>query len=123
MSSGKVWACGGTFNVNTGQARHFMSAEEFQTFVPERGWCTYLPACAVLIRAQCFEDIGLFSEEFFHLVEDVDFCIRAARKGWMLALAPGSPAQHKGSASLARFSPLYNYYEQRNRLSVIRKYR
>jgi GT2 family glycosyltransferase len=120
---GRVWACGGTFDVDTGHARHFMSEQEFHAFVPFRGWCAYIPACLLLIRRQCLEDIGLFSERFFHLVEDVDFCIRANRGGWKLALAPGARVLHKGSASMARFSPLYNYYEQRNRLFVIRQYR
>jgi GT2 family glycosyltransferase len=100
-----------------------MSQEEFRDFVPAHGCCPYIPACLLLIRRQCFEEIGVFSERFFHLVEDVDFCIRADRAGWKLALAPDASVLHRGSASLTRFSPLYNYYEQRNRLFVVRQYR
>jgi GT2 family glycosyltransferase len=71
----------------------------------------------------CIDDIGLLSERFFHLAEDVEYCIRAERKGWIVALASEASVQHKGSSSLTRFSPLYNYYEQRNRLFVIQQYR
>jgi GT2 family glycosyltransferase len=119
----KVWACGGTFNVNTGQAKHFFSDKEFRAFVPGGVWCTYMPACLLLIRRQCIQEIGPLSERFFHLAEDVEYCVRAARKGWRLELAPNAMVFHKGSSSMARFSPLYNYYEQRNRLYVVRQYR
>jgi hypothetical protein len=91
--------------------------------VPNEPWFLYIPACLLLIRRKCLEEIGIFSEKYFHLVEDVEFCVRAQRKGWELALDPDAVLFHKGSASLPRFSPLYNYYEQRNRLFVIRQYR
>jgi len=119
----KVWACGGCFNVNTGQAKHFLSEAEFKAFDCHQAWYRYLPACLVLVRRRCFEELGLLSERFFHLAEDVDFCLRAQRNGWLLALAPDARVFHRGSASLPRFSPLYNYYEQRNRLMIIREYR
>jgi GT2 family glycosyltransferase len=119
----KVWACGGAFNVNTGQARHFLSEKEFRGFLPTNTWYRYMPACLLLIRRDCIEDIGLLSERLFHLAEDVEYCIRAQRRGWMVALAPDASVLHKGSSSLARFSPLYNYYEQRNRLFVVQQYR
>jgi GT2 family glycosyltransferase len=119
----KVWACGGAFNVNTGQAKHFLSEKEFKEFVPKDAWYTYMPACLLLIKRACIEDIGFLSERFFHLAEDVDYCLRAERSGWVVDLASNASVLHKGSSSLARFSPLYNYYEQRNRLFVIRQYR
>jgi GT2 family glycosyltransferase len=119
----KVWAYGGAFNVNTGQARHFLSEQDFREFHPSNAWYRYMPACLLLIRRDCIEDIGPLSERFFHLAEDVEYCIRAQRKGWIVDLAPDASVSHKGSSSLARFSPLYNYYEQRNRLFVIQQYR
>src|SRR5438067_3198626 len=121
--AGKVWACGGAFNVNTGEAKHFLREADFESFTLPEGWFRYVPACSVLIRRACLQDIGLLSERFFHLAEDVEFSIKAQRRGWKLAIASNALLLHKGSASLARFSPVYNYYEQRNRLFVIQQYR
>jgi hypothetical protein len=119
----KVWAYGGAFNANTGSALHFLNESEHQRFVMQPPWYLYVPACVLLIKRTCIEGVGLFSERYFHLAEDLDYCIRAQQKGWSIALDPGVTVLHKGSASLARFSPLYNYYEQRNRLFVIQQYR
>src|SRR5215831_4977066 len=96
----KVWACGGAFNVNTGEARHFLSEREFREFLPRGRWYTYMPACLLMIRRACIEDIGLLSERFFHLAEDVEYCIRAERKGWIVDLASDASVLHKGSSSL-----------------------
>jgi GT2 family glycosyltransferase len=82
-----------------------------------------MPACLLLIRRECIEDIGLLSERLFHLAEDVEYCVRAQQKGWTVDLSTDASVLHKGSSSLARFSPLYNYYEQRNRLFVVQQYR
>lgn len=116
---GKVWAFGGIFNVNTGYAKHFLSEAEAQLCKIQPPLYLYVPGCVMLIRRECLEDSGFLNERFFHLAEDVDFCVRVQRRGWKLALAAGALVFHRGSASLGRFSPLYNYYEQRNRLFVI----
>jgi len=119
----KVWAYGGAFNVNTGSALHFLNEVELERFVKQPPWYLYVPACALLIKRKCIEDVGLLSERFFHLAEDVEYSIRAQERGWSIALDPSVTVLHKGSASMPRFSPLYNYYEQRNRLLVIQQYR
>lgn len=120
---GKAWACGAAFNVNTGCAKHFSSERELERFVREAPWFLYVPGCVALLRRECIEDVGLLSEKYFHLAEDVEYCVRAQQRGWKVAIAAKAMVSHKSSASLGRFSPLYNYYEQRNRLFVIKQYR
>ena len=120
---GEVWALGAAFNVNTGSATHFMSESQLKAFIPNGPWYLYVPGCLMLLKRTCMEDIGMFSERYFHLAEDVEYCVRAQNNGWKICVAPEATVRHKGSASMARFSPLYNYYEQRNRLFVIQQYR
>jgi GT2 family glycosyltransferase len=119
----RLWSYGGAFNLNTGQARHFLSEDERREFRIRQPWYLYVPACALLIRRECIQNAGFLSERYFHLAEDVEYCIRAQQKGWKIALDPRVTILHRGSASMSRFSPLYNYYEQRNRLFVVRQYR
>ena len=118
----RVWCYGGSFNVNTGAAVHFLNEHEAAQ-VLKKPLYRYLPACLWLLKRRCVESVGLLSEEFFHLCEDVEYCLRLQQKGWKLALTPNAVVYHKGSAAMERFSPVYNYYEQRNRLYVIKKYR
>ena len=42
----------------------------------------YLMSACWLIRRECIEDIGLLDENIFYAPEDVEYCIRAWKKGW-----------------------------------------
>jgi GT2 family glycosyltransferase len=122
---GRIWALGGMFNVNTGAATHFQSEEQFARASAslQPPWYLYVPGCVMLIKKKCLQDTGFLTERFFHLAEDVEFCVRAQRRSWTLGVAGEAIVFHKGSASMTKFSPVYNYYEQRNRLYLIRQYR
>ncbi len=118
---GRVWSYGGCFNVDNGSARHFRSEQEARLPLEEPLF-SYLPACLLMIRRKCIDDVGLLTDKYFHLGEDVEYCIRAQKKGWKTALTPRAVIYHKGSASMEHLSPVYNYYEQRNRLYIVNEY-
>lgn len=117
----KIWSYGGVFDVNTGMARHCKHEDESRKQYKHPVYF-YAQGCLLLIKAGCINDVGLLSELFFHLGEDVEYCVRAQRRGWKIALSPGSVIYHDASSSMRFFSPLYNYYEQRNRLYIIKEY-
>jgi GT2 family glycosyltransferase len=48
----------------------------------------YIPAAALLVRREVFERTGLLDERYFCYMEDVDFCLRAARDGFRIRYAP-----------------------------------
>jgi N-acetylglucosaminyl-diphospho-decaprenol L-rhamnosyltransferase len=54
-------------------------------------WAT---GCALLIRRDCLRDVGGFDEDFFLYYEDVDFCRRAATRGWKICFEPGLEVKH-----------------------------
>lgn len=56
-------------------------------------------AGAALYRRSLFEKIGLFDEDFFAYLEDVDFNMRAARNGSRCLYLPKAVVYHIGSAS------------------------
>ncbi len=56
-------------------------------------------AGAALYRRSLFERIGLFDEDFFAYLEDVDFNMRAARNGSRCLYLPEAVVYHIGSAS------------------------
>ena len=108
--------------MNREWAKHFLNEKEASRHLKEPLYI-YLPGCLWFVKRECIESCGLLSEKFFHLCEDVEYCIRVQRNGWKLALTSAAVAHHKGSASLRRMSPIYNYYEQRNRLYIIKEYK
>jgi len=77
------------------------------------------PAGAFLmVRRRVWEELGGFDEKFFPLwFEDVDFCRRAADRGYVFHYVPDAVAKHTGAHSIARLRvELRQYYWYRNLL-------
>ena len=72
-------------------------------------------AGAALYSRRLFEGIGLFDEDFFAYLEDVDVNFRACRAGLKCRYLAGAVVYHVGSASSgARISPLTVRLSTRN---------
>jgi GT2 family glycosyltransferase len=88
----------------------------------------YITGCCMLIDAEVFNAIGMLDEQLFAYFEDVDFCMRARRKGFESLCIPKSVIWHKVSASTRKglvegnTSPLKHYLMTRNRIITIRCY-
>jgi hypothetical protein len=54
---------------------------------------------SLLLRAEALRDVGLLDEDYFAYHEDVDWCLRARRKGWCVVWEPLSRILHGGSSS------------------------
>src|SRR5207248_1713807 len=48
----------------------------------------------LLVRRECFDQLGGLDERFFLYYEDVDFCRRARAKGWSVWYEPGVRVTH-----------------------------
>ncbi len=74
-------------------------------------------AGAALYRRCFFEDVGLFDEDFFLILEDVDLDFRGQLKGHRCYYIPTAVVHHVHSASIVKHSPLQIYHGTRNGLS------
>jgi GT2 family glycosyltransferase len=80
----------------------------------------FVCACSTLIRRDALEQVGLFDPDLFLYGEDLDFCLRARRAGFRLAVAPASVVYHKVSQSTGgEWSLRREYYLTRNGLTLI----
>jgi GT2 family glycosyltransferase len=82
---------------------------------------TFLSGCLMLIKASVIKEVGLFDENYFLYLEDVDLCFKFIKHGKVLAVNPDSIILHKESQSTGKKSNLTIYYNFRNRLYFIRK--
>ena len=78
-------------------------------------------AGAALYRRRVFEDVGLFDEDFFAYVEDVDWGFRARLRGWGCRYVPESVAYHLGAATTRRTTDLEVYLNRRNQIALVLK--
>jgi N-acetylglucosaminyl-diphospho-decaprenol L-rhamnosyltransferase len=54
----------------------------------------YIIGACQLIRREAIKDVGLFDENMFYGVEDVDFCLRTWKNGWKVVYNPFSQITH-----------------------------
>ncbi|MDD5617690.1 MAG: glycosyltransferase family 2 protein [Candidatus Omnitrophica bacterium] len=81
-------------------------------------------ACAVLIPRNAFTEVGFLDEKYFLYWEDTDFIVRVLAKGYVVKFVPHAVVYHKeGCSSGGRASPLAVYYNNRNRLYFMSKYK
>lgn len=76
----------------------------------------YVDGSCMLIRRHVLEDLAGFDPRYFHFWEDVDFCWRARRHGWIVAHANRCTIQHQTGSSTAGSGPMVMYYSLRNLL-------
>ena len=75
----------------------------------------YITGAAILIKREVIEKIGLLDESYFLYFEDADYCLRASRAGFNLAIVPQAKVTHVGSASTGSLgSALLLRYHYRN---------
>jgi N-acetylglucosaminyl-diphospho-decaprenol L-rhamnosyltransferase len=57
---------------------------------------------ALLVRRRALDAVGPLDESFFMYVEDLEWCWRAAHKGWEIWFEPAAVVVHVGNASGAK---------------------
>jgi GT2 family glycosyltransferase len=77
----------------------------------------YACGCALFVRREVLEKVGLLDARFFLTYEETDFCYRARAHGFSVAYVPRAVVWHKISASFGgNESPLVKYFMSRNYL-------
>ena len=61
-----------------------------------------LHGACMMIRCSALRSVGPLDSGFFMYDEDVDWCVRARKAGWLLWLVPGSRVLHHGGSSSNR---------------------
>ena len=83
----QAWG-GGRISRWSAYNRHYLAPTPFG---PE----SYITFASALIRRDCFDQLDGLFEGVFMYFEDADFCLRAHRSGWQLAVSPDTAILHK----------------------------
>lgn len=76
---------------------------------------------ALLIRSEALEDVGLFDEDFFAHMEEIDLCWRFHNAGWRVVNAPRSKIYHHSGWTLPPDRYQKKYLNHRNNLMMMIK--
>jgi len=114
---------GGRINPFVGRCFHLEQGKKYSEF-RSAGIATpsYVTGCSLLARVAMAEEVGLLDEGYFLYWEDADWCVRARRHGWGIAIADDSLVYHAGSGSLGSMSILKGYFLARNSIRFILKF-
>jgi GT2 family glycosyltransferase len=118
-----IWAAGGvlTWRQNLTTLRGFGERDgpEFRRELD----VDYLPGCALLVRREVFEKVGVFDDAYFAYTEDVDFGLRASRAGLRSRCIGGVAAYHAPSTSTGGgYNPRRKYMMAVNSIWFLRRY-
>jgi len=74
----------------------------------------FVSGCALLIRRECVESVGLLNGDYYLNFEDVEWCVLAQHSRYRVLYIPAAVVWHKVSATLGQASPANTYYMTRN---------
>lgn len=76
---------------------------------------------AMFMRRSVGDAVGLFDEDFFAHMEEIDLCWRMLLAGYKIYAVPQSVIYHYGGATLAMGNPRKVYLNHRNNLAMLIK--
>lgn len=81
----------------------------------------YAHGCAMMVRREVINAVGLMPEEYFLYYEEHDWSTSIRRSGYKIFYQPKSIVFHKESISVQKGSVLKTYYLNRNRILFMRR--
>ena len=82
---------------------------------------SYAHGAAMIVRREAIEKAGLMPEHYFLYYEEMDWCEKIKRAGYVIWVEPRAVIFHKESLSVGLNTPLKEYYMTRNRILFIRR--
>ncbi len=76
-----------------------------------------------LVSKKMYDEIGAYDTNFLFQSEEYDWQARAKEKGFKIMYAPGAKIWHKESMTIGKQSPFKAFYDARNPMIVVMKYK
>lgn len=90
--------------------------------IPEKVECDFLAACAVLVKREVLEKVGIMRRDYFVYWDDIEWCRRCKDAGYRLVALKDAHVWHKWSANTITKFAFTEYYGRRNRLRYFATY-
>ncbi|ACV12305.1 glycosyl transferase family 2 [Halorhabdus utahensis DSM 12940] len=117
-----VWFSEGSIDWITGKIQHTNMGKSKQSCNLQMYICNdCIPGCAMMIRSELFDRVGLLDPSYFLRFSDTEFSLRALNSGYDLVTDTSVEIFHKASSSSGSKFDL-SYYQSRNRWHLIRDY-
>lgn len=117
-SRGKVfWYAGGSIDWKNLDNFHRGVDEKDYGHFDQQQTSDFATGCALLIRRETLEKVGLLRKDYFLYYEDADWSQRALRMGYQVGFCSRAKVWHHNAGSSEGVgSAIHQYYQTRNRL-------
>ena len=82
----------------------------------------FVPACAIVYRAEALRTVGIYDEKFGTSWEDYDIILRFRDAGWQVVVVGDARVEHRSHQTTGTVSPYIVYHSTRNRLICLQRY-
>jgi len=77
--------------------------------------------CAMMVKREVIEKVGMFPRKFFLYYEEWDWSARILKAGYKIWYTPNALIYHKESMTVGKSNPMKIYYHTRNRILYMRR--
>lgn len=103
------------------RGRIFDTIERDESQYNDRAEIFWGAGAALIFRRELIDRVGLFDEDFFAHMEEIDFCFRVHSSGYKVISVPDSVIYHKTASTLSPNNYLKMYLNHRNSLYLMLK--
>jgi GT2 family glycosyltransferase len=119
-----IWSAGGGIDWKRGLTSMIgVNEEDKSQYGLKPRLVDFVTGCALLVRRDVWEKVGLLNDQFFMYYEETEWCVRTYRAGYKIMHIPQAMLWHKISLEERASSPRTYYYMTRNRLLFLRSSR
>lgn len=116
-----IWCAGNRLDPRTGESIRLRAEQPDNDDDMALLDVDFITACAICLRREVIEAIGLLDPRFFIYYEESDWCARVRAEGWRVVYVPQARLWHKVSATMGTTSPATEYYMTRNVMLYLAK--
>jgi len=95
----KIWFAGGNISMWRCKTWHTGKGEIDDGQYDSLQEVDYITGCALLVKREVIEKIGMLDPDYLSYYEDTDWCIRAKQHGYKIVYVPTAKLWHKGGTS------------------------
>lgn len=114
---------GGMIDYNCYEIRPKYRNQKISMKIPEESDCDFLAACALMVKREVIEKIGVMRRDYFVYWDDIEWSRRCKDMGYRLVALRDAHVWHNWSAdAITKFNAFTEYYGRRNKLRFFATY-
>ena len=98
----KIWFAGGVVDWKKQESYHLGRNVDDKNWEDAEKEVDFITGCALIIKKEAIDKIGLLDERFFTFYEDADWCLRAKKSGYKVVYVPFGGVWHHKSATAGK---------------------